>query len=57
MSTATYRQVFVLGKEVQGNRELKVVNVGDETDLPAAAEFYYTDVSTRFPYEVSDTEL
>ena len=57
MATAEYRRVFVIGKSVEGNREMKVVEVGEDTDLPATAEFYYTDVFTQFPYQTEDVEM
>lgn len=52
MSTAEYDRMFVLGNEVEGNREVVYVDAGEDTDLPASAEFYYSDVVTRFPYEL-----
>lgn len=54
MSTATDREIYVLGKELEGNREVVVVEAGeDNTDMPASAKFTYADQSTQFPYTVS----
>lgn len=50
MATAQYRRVFVLGKELEGNREVVIVEAGEDTDLPTSAESYYTSVLSRFPY-------
>lgn len=52
MSTAEYDRVFVVGTDPAGNRELVHVPAGEDTDLPASAEYYYTDVIARFPYEL-----
>lgn len=53
MTTAAYNRIFVLGGETRGNREVVYVPAGEDTDLPANAEYYYTDLVTRFPYELS----
>lgn len=50
MSTAEYDRVFLLGSAVDGNRELIHVPAGEDTDLPATAEFYYLQSTTQFPY-------
>ena len=50
MGTAEYNRVFVLGKPNEGTREVVHVPAGEDTDLPATAEFYYSDNVTRFPY-------
>lgn len=50
MGTAQYNRVFVLGNDAEDNKEVAYVVAGEDTDLPAAAEFYYTDLVTRFPY-------
>lgn len=51
MSTAEYDRVFLIGKAEDGNRELLHVPAGEDTDLPAAAEFYYSGAIVRFPYQ------
>lgn len=48
MATAEYNRVFVLGKDTDGNKQLVHVPAGEDTDLPASAEFYYTDSETSF---------
>jgi len=54
MSVATDREIYVLGKELDGNREVVVVEVGeDNTDLPASAKFAYSVQSTQFPYNIA----
>jgi hypothetical protein len=50
MGTAEYNRVFVLGTEEEGNREVVHVPAGEDTDLPATSEFYYTSATARFPY-------
>jgi len=51
MATATGREIYVIGKIKQGNREMPIIEDGYEHDLPAEAEFTYTDQIARFPYE------
>ena len=51
MATANGREIYVIGKIKQGNREMPIIEDGKEHDLPAEAEFYYVDQITRFPYE------
>lgn len=44
-------EIYVLGDITpNGNRELVFVPDGTDTDLPAAAEFAYSNAFTRFPY-------
>jgi hypothetical protein len=50
--TATSRTVFVLGKELAGNREVRVVESGDTYDIDPAAITTYDDQYARFPYEL-----
>lgn len=52
MAEADGREIYVLGKEAHGNREVVVVADGETHDLPAAAEYPYSDVQTRFPYAI-----
>jgi len=51
MATANGREIYVIGKIRHGNREMPIIEDGYEHDLPAEAEFYYTDQITQFPYE------
>lgn len=51
-STADGREIYVLGKDAWGNREVVTVEDGKEHDLPAAAQYTYDNVQTRFPYEI-----
>lgn len=53
MAEADGREIYVLGEENDGNREVVIVEDGDTHDLPAAAKFAYSDVATRFPYELN----
>lgn len=49
---ATGRTVFVLGKELHGNRETQIFETGEAYDLDPAAIVNYSVVTTRFPYEL-----
>jgi hypothetical protein len=51
MSTADGREIYVIGKVRHGNREKIIIEDGKEHDLPAGAEYTYSDQVTRFPYE------
>lgn len=53
MPTAETREIYVLGKEEHGNREVKVVEAGEIHDLPAEAKFAYGSQNTKFPYTVA----
>jgi hypothetical protein len=50
MATASGRTVFVLGQEVDGNREVVVVENGEEYTMDAATIVTYSDGSATFPY-------
>lgn len=52
MSTADGRTVFVLGREVDGNREVLVVEDTVEYTLDAATIVDYSDDNAAFPYTV-----
>jgi hypothetical protein len=52
MSTADGREIYVIGKQADGNREVVIVEDGATHDLPAAAKYTYTDQVARFPYEL-----
>lgn len=52
MATANARTVFVLGKEIQGNRQVLIVESGEEYTLDTAAVEVYSDDTAQFPYEL-----
>lgn len=52
MATASGREVYVLGKDKWSNREVVVVEDGETHDLPSAAKYAYSNVQTRFPYDL-----
>lgn len=51
-TTASGRDIYVLGKEEYGNREVVVQEDGSVHDLPAAAEVTYASELSRMPYTV-----
>jgi len=51
-TTASGREVYAIGREVAGNREVIMQEDGTVHDLPAAAEVTYASDLSRFPYEV-----
>lgn len=51
-STAVGRTVFVLGKQVHGNRQVMIVNDGESYDVDLATMTAYTAQTARFPYEL-----
>ncbi len=53
MAVAEGREIYVIGKELHGNREVIIQEDGSTHDFPATAEFTYADQVTRFPYEMS----
>ena len=52
MTLTTEREIYRLGKEESGNREVVVLEAGTTHDLPAGAKFTYASVQTRFPYSL-----
>ena len=52
MATTSGRTVFVLGKELLGNREAIIVEDGKEYTLDPDTIVEYTDDTAQFPYEV-----
>lgn len=50
MTIATGREIYVLGKESWGNREVVIVEDGEIHDQPATAEYAYDSDLTKFPY-------
>jgi hypothetical protein len=53
MATASGREIYVIGFEADGDREVTIVEDGNEHDFPAAAEYTYASELTRFPYELT----
>jgi hypothetical protein len=51
-NTASGRTVFVLGLDVQGNRQAVVVESGDTYDIDPAAIVTYSSANAQFPYEL-----
>jgi hypothetical protein len=51
-STSSGREVYAIGKDAWGNREVVVVEDGVTHDLPAAAEYTYEDTEAQFPYSL-----
>lgn len=45
------RTVFVLGREVDGNRQALIVEAGEAYAVSIDTMVAYTDESVRFPYE------
>ncbi len=52
MATANGREIYRIGNKAAGNREVAIVEDGEEHDFPAEAETTYADINTRFPYEL-----
>ena len=52
MSTTTEREIYRLGREEHGNREVIILEEGATHDLPAGAKFTYASDATRFPYVI-----
>lgn len=51
-SVATGREIYVIGSEERGNREMLIVEDGVSHDMPAAAEVTYASDRAEFPYSV-----
>jgi hypothetical protein len=51
-NTAVGRTVFVLGSETAGNRDVVIVESGDEYDLDPAAIVTYSNEKAQFPYSL-----
>ena len=49
-STADGREIYVIGVDAVGNREVVVVEDGEEHDMPSTAEYTYASGLTTFPY-------
>jgi predicted RNA-binding protein with TRAM domain len=52
MAEAEGRTVFVLGREVDGNRQVVIVEDGEEYNFDIDTMTAYTAQTARFPYEV-----
>lgn len=51
-TTASGREIYVIGKEAWGNREVVVQEDGSVHDQPATAKYTYASTLTRMPYEL-----
>jgi hypothetical protein len=49
-STASGIEIYVLGKQVWGNREVVIVEDGETHDQPSTAKYTYDSDLTKFPY-------
>lgn len=52
-TTATSREIYVIGSELENNREAVIIEAGETTDLPATAKYTYADGLTQFPYTIA----
>lgn len=52
-STATGREIYVIGSELENNREAVIVENGEVHDLPASAKYTYASGLTQFPYTIA----
>ena len=52
-NTTVGRTVFVLGREVDGNRGSYIVEATTEYSVEIAAMVTYTDTTASFPYTIS----
>lgn len=50
-TTASGREIYVLGNKGAGNREVVMQEDGSVHDLPAAAETTYASATAKFPYD------
>ena len=49
-TTASGREIYVIGVEAEGNREMPIYEDGEVHDMPATAEYTYDSGLTQFPY-------
>jgi len=49
-TTASGREIYVIGSDVDGNREVPIFEDGEVHDMPATAEYGYDSDLTKFPY-------
>jgi hypothetical protein len=52
MATTDGRTVFVLGREVDGNRQAVIMEDAQEYNIDADTIVEYSDATAAFPYEV-----
>ena len=54
MSTVSSgREIYVIGKEPHGDREVVIQEDASVHDLPAGQKYTYASVLTRFPYTLA----
>lgn len=51
-TTASGREIYVLGKDAWSNREVVIQEDASVHDLPASAKYTYDSELTRMPYEL-----
>lgn len=51
-TTASGRDIYAIGRETEGTREVVIQEDGSVHDLPAAAEVTYASDLAKFPYTV-----
>jgi len=51
-TTASGREIYVLGKEEKGNREVVIQEDASVHDLPVTAKYTYASALTKFPYAI-----
>jgi len=51
-TTASGREIYVIGKQAWGNREVVVQEDASVHDQPASAKYTYASELTRMPYEL-----
>jgi len=49
-TTASGREIYSIGREVQGTREVVIQEDGSVHDMPAGAEVTYASDLSKFPY-------
>ena len=52
MSVANGREIYVIGNDSEGNREMVVEEDGAIHDMPVAAEVTYASDRSKFPYSI-----
>lgn len=52
-STATSREIYVIGDETSKNREEVIVESGETHDMPSSAQYGYDSALTQFPYTIA----
>jgi hypothetical protein len=57
MATTSGREIYRLGREGDGNREVVILEAGTVHDLPAGALFAYSNVQTRFPLHFTSVKI